>query len=80
MTDKEYQIYYICEEFQKEIKSNFNISKTPIEMARFLIKKLSSLQMNQIIHDIYLIKKRGGNPINYYTLLIYPFLIEMKNK
>lgn len=80
MSDSEYQLYTICEEYHKEIKMRFHINDTPIQLARRLHKKLTLLQINHILHDIYLIKKRGGNVANYYILLIYPFIQEDRSK
>ncbi|WP_226675693.1 hypothetical protein [Rossellomorea aquimaris] len=74
MSVGEYELYCVCEEYYKDLRNNIVMNKTPIELARFLSKRLSPLEIEQLLHDIYLIRKRGSSALNYLTLVLLPLL------
>ena len=74
MSVQEFELYCVCEEYYKDLRVKINIKKTPIELSRFLSMKLSPLEINQVMHDIYLIRKRGCSPLNYLILILFPLI------
>ena len=74
MNETEFELYSMCEEFHTELRKRFNIKVTPIELVRVLLKKLTQMQIHQILYEMHLIRKRKGDAMNYYILLIYPYM------
>jgi hypothetical protein len=74
MSTEEYTLYCYCAEFHSEIRKRMLIKETSIQIARILSKKLNGSQIQQVIQDIELIKKRDGNVLNYFITIIHPIL------
>jgi hypothetical protein len=79
MSTEEYTLYNYCAEFHSEIRKRFSVKETSIQIARMLSKKLNYHQIQQVIQDIELIKKRNGSVLNYFITLLHP-LVNMDNR
>jgi hypothetical protein len=76
MSTEEYTLYCYCAEFHSEIRKRFIIRETSTQMARRLSKNLSCHQIQHVIQDIELIKKRNGSVLNYFITLIHSIFKE----
>ncbi|CAN7189526.1 hypothetical protein [Rossellomorea sp. LjRoot5] len=74
MSAEEYTLYCYCAEFHSEIRKSLSVNETSTQLARMLSKKLNPHQIQQVIQDIELIKKRGGNVLNYFITIIHPII------
>jgi hypothetical protein len=74
MSSEEYKLYCYCVEFHSELRRKFSMKETSIQISRMLSQKLNCNQIQQVIQDIELIKRRGGSILNYFIVLIYPIL------
>jgi hypothetical protein len=74
MSGEEYKLYCYCAEFHAEIRKRFLVKETSIQIARMLSKKLNGFQIQHVIQDIELIKKRNGSVLNYFITIIHPIL------
>lgn len=72
MSSEEYKIYCYCVEFHSELRRRFSMKETAIQLFRVLSKKLMCSQIQQVIQDIELIKRRNGSVLNYFITLLYP--------
>ncbi|WP_409252025.1 hypothetical protein V1502_18300 [Bacillus sp. SCS-153A] len=74
MSQEEYSLYTLCEEFYEEIKSRFGLKETTIQLARRITQKLNHYQIKRIVDDIQIIKNRGTDAASYFCTLLMPLV------
>lgn len=74
MSNEEFAIYSLCEEFHQELKEKFAIKSSAIVIAKKVSRFLNDSEMEAIVSDILQVKKRNGNASAYFCMLIWPIL------
>ncbi|BCB02570.1 hypothetical protein [Bacillus sp. KH172YL63] len=74
MNDQQLELSNILEECQGEIRSRLYLELPAEELAKMVTDKVTGLQLNHILQDMSIIKRRGGEPCHYVIRLLLPFI------
>jgi hypothetical protein len=74
MTNDEYTLYILCEEFHYEIRRNLQVSNTAAQNARRVLTRLTRPDIERILNDVELIRGRGGYVGTYFCTVIAPLV------